>query len=241
MSKLVNVFKLGRLDYAKCLKLQKFLLNTQLDNLNKSLTNSLDTLLLVEHDPPVYTIGIRRAKYLEHELDKLRKLNAHVEFTDRGGLITFHGLGQLVAYPILNLKQYNPSIKWYVSQLEQVIIDLCKQNFNLKAQRLCASGYTGVWVGEAKIAALGVHCKRYITYHGLSLNCNVNLDWFKHIVPCGIEDKLVSSLSNELKRDITVDSVVDPFLSCFAQRFEATLKHKTAEETRELIEHANSF
>ena len=237
IQKSVQVYNLGRLEYSKCLKIQKHFFNKHLEQLDSPDTNepAKDTLLLVEHDPPVYTVGMRRAGYPEHELERLRQLNAQVEKTDRGGLITFHGPGQLVAYPILNLKSYKPSVKWYVSQLESVIIDLCKSEYSLNAHRLCNIGYTGVWANNTKLAAIGVHYKRYVTYHGLALNCDVDLSWFKHIVPCGIEDKAVSSLSEQLKRPVGVDQVIPLFLKHFQSRFEVELQRKSEEETKELI------
>lgn len=239
MQKLVNVYQLGRIEYNKCLRIQKYLLKQQLLDLNSEnsssqITNNLDSILLVEHDP-VYTIGLRKNAYSQNDLDKLRKLNAQVEITDRGGLITFHGTGQLVAYPILNLKRFNPSLKWYVSRLEQTIIDLCKNGYNLKAERMCKLGYTGVWVNDAKIAALGVHCKRYITYHGVSLNCNVDLKWFDYIVPCGIDDKKVTSLSQQLKREVNVNSVVPFFLEAFENLFNSKLIVKDKVDVEKLI------
>ena len=233
MQKYIQVYNLGRMEYTKCLNIQKYLLKQQLNSLDSNKT-SLDSIILVEHDP-VYTIGLRRNKYEQSYLDKLRQLNAQVELTDRGGLITFHGPGQLVAYPILNLKNFNPSLKWYVTKLEQTIIDLCKSSFNLKAYRMCNIGYTGVWLNEAKISAVGVHCKRYITYHGVSLNCNVDLKWFGHIVPCGIEDKKVSSLTNELGRELSVSEAMPMFLDSFKNVFNAQTVISDREQVDSLI------
>ncbi len=230
---MINVYNLGRLDYKKCLDIQKFLVQHQLEP-NRTSPFGNDSILLVEHEP-VYTVGIRRSAYNQNDLNQLRKLNAQVEYTDRGGLITFHGPGQLVAYPILNLKHYQPSLKWYVSRLEQVIIDLCKEHFHLKAYRLCNVGYTGVWTNDAKIAAIGVHCKRYITYHGLSLNCDVDLKWFDHIVPCGIADKKVSSLTEQLAKRVTVSSVIPLFKSAFEHQFNSQLVFKSDSETLGLV------
>jgi len=243
MQKFVNVYQLGRVEYNKCLKIQKYLLKQQLldlnedENAHKQCSRHLDSILLVEHDP-VYTIGLRRNTYTENDMEKLRKLNAQVELTDRGGLITFHGIGQLVAYPILNLKRFNPSLKWYVSRLEQIVIDLCKNGYGLKAERMCRLGYTGVWVNDAKIAALGVHCKRYITYHGVSLNCNVDLKWFDYIVPCGIDDKKVTSLSQQLNRDVNVNSVMPLFLESFGTLFDSKLIIKEKADVEKLISNA---
>lgn len=238
MEKLINVYKLNRIDYMKCLKIQKYLLKKQLDSLDKPKSSqNLDSLLLLEHEP-VYTVGIRRQNYPKEYLENLRKLNVQVEVTDRGGLITFHGPGQLVAYPIINLKNYKPALKWYVSQLEQVVINLCKNEFNLNAYRLCNIGYTGVWSNDSKIAAIGVHSKRYITYHGTSLNCNVDLKWFGHIIPCGIEDKKVSSLSQLLSKSdqLTVDFVTPLFLKSFQNQFECKLVLKNQKEVDDLVE-----
>ena len=231
MKNLIKVYNLGRLNYASALKVQKFFVNNHLTNSNLQ----SDVLLLVEHDP-VYTVGLRRSLYKESDLEKLKALGATVEHTNRGGLITFHGPGQLVAYPILNLKNYTPSIKWYVCQLESAIVNMCLNSFNLKASRLCKLGYTGVWVNDAKLAALGIHCTKYITYHGIALNCNTDLTWFNHIVPCGIEDKKVTSLTQQLNRQIGIKDVLEKFIQEFQKLFSASIELKSAEETKQLIE-----
>jgi lipoyl(octanoyl) transferase len=179
---------------------------------------------------------LRCSFYKESELEKLKSLGASVEYSNRGGLITFHGHGQLVAYPILNLKNYSPSIKWYVCQLENTIVNLCSNSYKLKANRLCNIGYTGVWVNDQKLAALGIHCTRYITYHGIALNCNTDLTWFNHIIPCGIEDKKVTSLTKILNRNIGVNDVIDDFVKEFANLFSASIDCKTKEETNSLIQ-----
>lgn len=237
---LIEVYNLGRLNYKNTYQIQKYFVDKLLKNADtiasKSNTSlrTPDVLLLVEHDP-VYTVGIRRTLYKEAELDKLKQLNASVERTNRGGLITFHGPGQLVAYPIMNLKFYKPSVKWYVSQLESTIINLCQNAYKLKANRLCTIGYTGVWVNDSKIAAIGIHCTKYITYHGLSLNCNVDLNWFKHIVPCGIEDKTVTSFKQLLNRNVSVEEVTPKFLNEFKSLFNAELILKSNDDVKELI------
>ena len=236
MQKLIQVHNLGRLDYSKALKIQKYFVNNHLTN---PTDEQKDTLLLVEHNP-VYTVGLRRSLYTENELEKLKSLGAAVEYSNRGGLITFHGHGQLVAYPILNLKNYSPSIKWYVCQLESTIVNLCLNSYKIKANRLCNIGYTGVWVNDSKLAALGIHCTRYITYHGIALNCNIDLSWFNHIVPCGIEDKKVTSLSQLLNRQIRVDDVVDSFIKEFQTLFAASIDFKSKDETISLIKKIDS-
>lgn len=122
-----------------------------------------------------------------------------------------------------------------MSQLESVIIELCRREFDLHAYRMCNVGYTGVWSHDQKIAALGVHCKRYVTYHGLALNCNVDLTWFDNIVPCGIEDKAVTSLSRLLGRDVSVQEISPLLLNSFERTFDARLKMNSQEETTAML------
>ena len=126
---------------------------------------------------------------IENKKQKTKKIN-------RGGLSTFHGPGQLVVYPILNLQKFKPSVRWYVSQLEETIIQTCL-SYGLKAER---TEHTGVWIGMNKVAAIGIHVTHSITYHGLSLNCNTDLSWFNDIVPCGIADRGVTSITKELEK-----------------------------------------
>ncbi|XP_054154481.1 putative lipoyltransferase 2, mitochondrial isoform X2 [Oppia nitens] len=188
--------------------------------LNKGINSVTDnTLILVEHKP-VYTIGIRSKPYEDPLLERrLRTLGADFVHTNRGGLITFHGLGQLVAYPILYLPSFdlNNSIKCYVRRLESTIIDLCKE-FGVKSSTM--DGLPGVWVAnDRKIAAIGIHCSQYVTCHGIAINCNVDLKWFQEIIPCGITDKTVTSLSNELKRDVNINEVMPKLLKSFQTNF----------------------
>ena len=150
--------------------------------------------------------------------------------SNRGGLITFHGPGQLVAYPILDLRQFVSSshtgkrltllgMKWYVDTLEEIVIRTLDKNYEISAFR---SPDTGVWVdakNEKKICAMGVHNSDLVTCHGLALNRNTDMSWFNHIVPCGIVGKGVTSLSKELDRDVIVDEV-DPLL---VEQFEENL------------------
>lgn len=228
MNKLVRVVNLGRLEYNKCLSIQQHILG---ENLKGSNSNYL---ILVEHDP-VYTIGLRKQNYSDEYLNNLRQAGAQVTKTDRGGLITFHGPGQLVAYPILNLKNFKPSLKWYVSRLEETIIDLCRVNFGLKAYRMCNIGYTGVWCEDAKIAAIGIYAKKLITYHGLSLNCNVDLKWFGNIVPCGITDKSVTSLSKIMNRNLQIEQIEPMFLNSFSRVFDCDLEIENEEQVQSLV------
>lgn len=194
----VSVLNLGRLCYRKSLQAQQSLVKSVK-------AGGASTLILVEH-PPVYTTGIRSGVYSAGEEQRLVALGADFVRTDRGGLITFHGPGQLVAYPILNLKHFLPhkasegdrsvmlrGMKWYVERLEQMVIDLIK-GYGLQGER---SPHTGVWLGDSKICALGVHSSDLVTSHGLALNVNTDMSWFRHIVPCGIEGKGVTSLKEQ--------------------------------------------
>lgn len=208
---LVEVVRLGLVSYQEALRLQQVYVN-------RHRSGPAHALLLCEH-PPVYTTGIRHKPYPEPLLDQLRLLGADVARANRGGLITFHGPGQLVCYPVLNLCSFKKSVRWYVDQLEQTVIALCSR-FGIRAT---TSPHTGVWVGDNKICAIGIHCGRYVTSHGLALNCCTDLSWFDHIVPCGIEGKGVTSLSAELRRHASVEEVVPHLLHAFTQQFNCQL------------------
>lgn len=162
-----------------------------------------DTVLLLEH-PPVYTAGKRTARY-ERPTD-----GTPVVDVDRGGRITWHGPGQLVGYPIVKLAE-PVDVVAYVRRVETALIAVCA-DYGLHTVRI--EGRTGVWLPaddrgrERKIAAIGIRVSRGVTMHGFALNCNPDMSWFAKIVPCGIDDADVTSLSTELGRDVTVDEVV---------------------------------
>jgi lipoyl(octanoyl) transferase len=148
-----------------------------------------DTLLLVEH-PPVLTRG--RAAHTEHIL---HADGIDVVDVERGGDVTFHGPGQLVGYPILDLTRHRRDLHWYLRALERVLIEA------LAPLGLCAagrSGYTGVWIDDRKIASVGVHVRQWVTWHGFALNVSTNLDEFTRIVPCGIAGVQMTSVVREL-------------------------------------------
>lgn len=193
-------------------------------------------LLLLEH-LPVYTTGIRSKNYTKEYEQNLTKLGAQFHRTDRGGLITFHGIGQLTAYPILDLRHFVPKVRWYVRELENTIIDVCK-DFNL-------TGYTtenpGVWVDDKKVCAIGIHVNQHITSHGIALNCNVNLTWFDQIVPCGLVGKKATSLTALTGRKVTVEEAQEYFLQRFSEHFgcalEPTSKYLNYDLTKLIREH----
>lgn len=227
MSRLVHVLRAGKLDYQSSLHLQKAVSSTIFNNPAGPLRN---VLILTEHDP-VYTIGIRTKDYGAEEEQRLRALGAQFFRTNRGGLITFHGPGQLVAYPVLNLRNFQPSVRWYVCHIEKTIIELCRR-YGIKAG---TTEDTGVWVQDRKICAIGIHASRYITTHGLALNCQNDLRWFEHIVPCGIAGKGVTSLSVETGRQLGLDAVTPEFLDSFRVTLECDLQELGNDEREVLL------
>ena len=165
-----------------------------------------DTLLLLEH-PHVYTLGrnARRENLLVSQ-DRLRELGAQIFETDRGGDITYHGPGQLVGYPIFDLTQHRRDIAWYMRSLEEVFIRVAK-DYGIDAVRV--AGAPGVWVGNDKLVALGVHISRWVTSHGFACNVSPDLGYFDHIVPCGLKDKGVTSLARLLGREVAMEEAIE--------------------------------
>jgi lipoyl(octanoyl) transferase len=164
-----------------------------------------DLLLLGEH-PPVITLG-RNAdrEHLRLSPEELARRGVELHETNRGGDVTYHGPGQLVGYPILDLAEHRKDVVWYVRSLEEVLIRAAAE-FGLKAERKQAPEgkrpfYTGVWVGEEKLAAIGVHISRWVTTHGFAFNVTTDLTHFDLIVPCGIRDKGVTSLERLLGQE----------------------------------------
>lgn len=186
-------------------------------------------LLLVEHEP-VYTIGIRTGDYPESEEKRLRSLGADFVRTNRGGLITFHGPGQLTVYPILHLPSFpllQDSVRCYVRALETTVINMCSDVLKTTKSPKNISileGYPGVWIDQQrKVGAIGIQVSERVTMHGVAINCNIDLSWFDKIVPCGIPGKGVTSLSRELSSDFTVGQAIPYFLESFRQTFKCDL------------------
>jgi lipoyl(octanoyl) transferase len=167
-----------------------------------------DTLILVEHDP-VYTLGKNSN---ENHLLQSRDESVDVFNIERGGDITFHGPGQLVGYPILDLSNYKKSISWYMRTLEQIVIDTVS-DFGIEAERI--EGLTGVWVGDEKIAALGVRISRWVTMHGFALNVNTDLAFYDGIIPCGIFDHGVTSMEQHLGYLLNMEDVKKDLIKYF--------------------------
>jgi lipoyl(octanoyl) transferase len=180
-------------------------------------------LLFVEHYP-VYTLG--KSGKPEHVLiNEEQRLQKGIEFfhINRGGDITFHGPGQLVGYPIFDLEQFKTDLGWYLRSLEEVII-LTMADFGLKGER--SAGETGVWIEpdikgkERKICAMGIRSSRWITMHGFAFNINTDLDYFNHIIPCGIQNKQVTSLQKELGVEIPLGEVKEKVKQNFKKVFD---------------------
>lgn len=179
-----------------------------------------DQLLLVEHDPPVITIGRGGdSGNMLLSAEALRTRGFDVYESSRGGDVTYHGPGQLVAYPILDLNRHGRDVHRYLRRLEQTVIDMLSV-YGIAGRR--DEQYTGVWVGQEKVCAIGVAITRWITYHGLALNVNTNLDHFGLIVPCGIRDRGVTSLAKLLGEPVEMSDVrrrlVDSFAAIFGFR-----------------------
>ncbi len=202
----VNVMDLGKRPYEEVWNLQKDL---QQKRINKEIE---DVLILVEHDP-VYTLG--KNADVNHLLQS-RDRSIDVFNIERGGDITFHGPGQLVGYPILDLANYNKSVSWYMRSLEQLTIEVLKE-FGILANRV--EGLTGVWVGDEKIAAQGVRLSRWVSMHGFSLNVNPNLSFYDGIIPCGIFDRGVTSIQQLLGTTQKMAKVKSLVINKFDQIF----------------------
>ena len=203
---ITHVLHLGMVPYGMALELQRTLLQLRKANRIEN------TLLLLEH-PPVITLG-RNAR-LENVLaspEFLSQRGVELHEIDRGGDVTFHGPGQLIAYPIFDLRSFEPKVGAveFVRRLEEVLIRTCG-DYGIGTQRI--KGMTGVWTyalrnkPEAKIAAIGVHISRAVTTHGFALNVNTDLDYFTMIVPCGLTNKPVTSMQKELQKPVAMDEV----------------------------------
>lgn len=177
-------------------------------------------LLFCQH-PHVYTLG--KSGAAEHLLigqERLEQIGATYFKINRGGDITYHGPGQLVGYPIIDLDNFFTDIHKYLRFIEEAII-LTLNDYGLKAGRI--EGLTGVWIENRKICAIGVRSSRWVTMHGFALNVNTNLDYFGYIVPCGIQDKAVTSLAKELGQAVPMEEVAEKIRKHFAVLFEATI------------------
>jgi len=197
---------LGRKNYETVLSLQKDLQEQRIKG------DIPDTLILVEHEP-VYTLG-KNAN--EDHLLQSRDKSIEVFNIGRGGDVTFHGPGQLVGYPILDLRNYKKSVSWYMRRLEELIIKVLKE-FDIKGSRI--KGLTGVWVNNKKIAAQGVRISRWVTMHGFSINVCPQLSYYDGIIPCGILNYEVTSMEKCLKKRLSMEKIKNAVSRIFLDLF----------------------
>jgi lipoyl(octanoyl) transferase len=207
---LCHVEQLGLIDYAAALELQR-------ERVAQRKAGTIpDTLILLEH-PHVYTLGRNaRPENMLVSAEFLASRSAQVFRTDRGGDVTYHGPGQLVGYPILDLTQHRRDVSWYMRSLEEVFIRTAR-DFGIEAGR--SQGAAGVWVGNDKLTAMGVHLSRWVTSHGFAFNVNTDLRYFEWIVPCGLHGKGVTSLAKLLGRPVDMDEVTERVVEHFGAVF----------------------
>ncbi len=227
--KYIDVYDLGKVSYHPAWDLQKELQNgliTQKRLIRDGLLDEYkhnDMLLLVEH-PHVYTLGKSgNSSHLLKAIEELAQIDAEYIEIDRGGDITYHGPGQIVGYPILDLDRHFTDIHKYLRFLEEVIIRTCA-DYGIEAGRI--DGLTGVWVGQQKICAMGIRCSRWVTMHGFAFNVNTDLTYFDHIVPCGISDKTVTSLSDLTGELIDPEYVKECLMKHFSDVFNIAINPK---------------
>ncbi len=203
---------LGTLPYAEALAVQK-------DHVRRRIAREIpDTLLFVEH-PHVVTLG--KTARREHLL--AGRPEVEVVETDRGGDVTYHGPGQVVGYPILDLSELRRDVKWYLERLEDVLTRTCAR-YGVAAGR--AEGMTGAWVGGAKIAAIGVRVEKWVASHGFALNANTDLSYFDLIIPCGLRGRAVTSLAKETGRAVDLDPLRRALAEDLGEVFGRTMVHE---------------
>jgi lipoyl(octanoyl) transferase len=207
--KKLNVIDLGNCNYDKAWDIQKDL---HAKRVHKEIP---DTLILVEH-PHVYTLGKNaNAQHLIASKDYLKSKGIEIYNVDRGGDITYHGPGQLVGYPIFNLKDHRESVSWYVHTIEDILVKMLA-DYGIIARRI--EKLTGIWVGDQKIAALGMRVSKWVTMHGFALNVSTNLSLYDGIIPCGIASKGITRIADLVPdvqwKDVKV-SIIDKFKLLF--------------------------
>ncbi|KAE9555648.1 hypothetical protein FO519_001119 [Halicephalobus sp. NKZ332] len=229
---LIKALWFGRQKYLRGLAIQEQLF----EKLNKRKHQGVISehyLCLFEHYP-TYTVGLRGHLYSEEEEARLKSIGAEFHRIKRGGMITYHGPGQLVAYPVFDLRtirlRENNSrsglslgVKAFVNSVEEVLIQLLTDDYRIPG--VSRTEDTGVWVdGYRKIAAIGIQVRHGITSHGLALNCNTDLSWFDLIVPCGLEGKESTSITKELSREVSIDNVIGPFCRKFEKLYDCQVE-----------------
>ena len=211
-SRTLDVRRLGLVPYGEALDLQKGLVE------ERRAGRVPDLLMLLQH-PPVITLGVRRdsRSHITASEGQLAMHGVEVHEAGRGGDVTYHGPGQIVGYPILDLRPDRCDVHRYVRDLEEVMIRVCA-DYGIAAHRV--DGLTGAWVGTAKIGAIGVRISRWITSHGFAFNVNTRLEDFQLIVPCGIADRGVTSLRELVGKEVSIEDVEERFIRRFAEVFD---------------------
>ena len=215
----LQVRRLGQIPYAEGLELQRALVE------ERKADRIPDTLVLLQH-PHVVTIGVKKEgrSHILATPERLSSLGVEVFETGRGGDVTYHGPGQLVGYPIVDLNPDRRDVHRYVRDLEEVMIRVCA-DYGIAAGRV--KGFSGAWVGDAKIGAIGVRISRWITSHGFAFNVTTDVAFFDLIVPCGIADRGVTSLAAQVERQPSMSEVEDRVVEQFAAVFGRTLDAPT--------------
>jgi len=211
--RLMYLVDLGYMEYEKSLHIQRAIVDKRQSRLLP------DVLLTVEH-PHVYTIG-KRGK-----IEDVSQTTIPIIRVERGGAVTYHGPGQLVAYPIISLEEVRVDVPQFIRMLEEVGILLLK-DYDVAAERI--EGKAGVWVNGKKIASIGLAIKNWITYHGIAININVDLRYFRAIKPCGFSPDIITSLNEILKREIPMDEAKRKFTQYFAKIFSVRLIEKSVD------------
>jgi lipoyl(octanoyl) transferase len=235
----IVVCHLGRVDYEPAWTLQEQMQERLISAKRADPPRTLPHVLLLLEHPPVYTIGKSGdADNLLVSEEQLDAMGATFHRIGRGGDITYHGPGQLVGYPLFDLDRFFTDLGRYLRTLEEIIIRTCAEH-GVTGTRV--DGRTGVWVGpddsglERKICAMGVRCSRWVTMHGFAFNVTTNLDHFGHIVPCGINDRGVTSLAAEGGDGVELDTVRAPVVRHFSDLFDADVTERRGDEARAFL------
>lgn len=213
---------LNRIRYKEALLIQEEAYNN-IKNSDKPIDGFM---FLLEHFPVITNGRFGDENNYVLPINQIEKLGVEVHKSDRGGDLTYHGPGQLICYPIINLRAFNLGVKAYINSLEQVLINLLTE-FDIDSSR--RDSYPGVWTNGQKIASIGVSVKNGITMHGLALNVSTDLESFSMIVPCGISDVVVTSMEKVLDEKVVMQDVVSRFLRNFCNVFNTSLNNKTVQ------------
>ncbi|MCD6322937.1 MAG: lipoyl(octanoyl) transferase LipB [Clostridiales bacterium] len=226
MKKFVKIIDLGTMEYGECLELQRRLRDKRIAG------DIRDTLLLVEHTP-VLTMG-RRGQNENVVVSEgfLKKKGIDVHWVERGGDVTYHGPGQLVVYPIFDLTGFGRNIHTFVDNLINAIMNVLKEEFNIEAHREDGK-HTGVYIGTDKIAAIGLAIRRWVSMHGFAFNVNTDLSHFRWIVPCGLGDRGVTSVKEQIGNEADFELVKNKIVKAMAEIYDFDYEYSDLESVKE--------